>query len=61
MRIRIIKELQQKRFLPLHAIKAILGDGHACRRGNEVQTLLELDGKLFQRCWPSRDAPGGAP
>ena len=47
-RIRLIKELQKKRFLPLHAIKAILGDGHALPTRNEVQTLLELDGKLFQ-------------
>jgi len=47
-RIRLIKELQQKRFLPLHAIKAILGEGHAPPTRNEVQTLLQLDGKLFQ-------------
>ena len=46
-RIQLIKELQQKRFLPLHAIKAILGFGHALPTRNEVQTLLELDGKLF--------------
>ena len=48
-RIRLIKELQQKRFLPLHAIKAILGSGGdtAPPSRSEVQTLLELDGKLF--------------
>jgi len=46
-RVALIKELQEKRFLPLHAIKAILGGGHALPSRNEVQTLLELDGKLF--------------
>jgi DNA-binding transcriptional MerR regulator len=48
-RVGLIKELQQKRFLPLHAIKAILGagDGAAPPSRTEAQTLLELDGKLF--------------
>jgi DNA-binding transcriptional MerR regulator len=48
-RIGLIKELQQKRFLPLHAIKTILGSGDGADRPSrtEVQTLLELDGKLF--------------
>ncbi len=45
-RIRLIKELQQKRFLPLQVIKAIVG-GDARPPRNEVQTLLELDGKIF--------------
>jgi DNA-binding transcriptional MerR regulator len=45
-RIRLIKELQQKRFLPLQVIKAIVG-GDARPPRNEVQALLELDGKIF--------------
>ena len=45
-RIRLIKELQQKRFLPLHVIKAIVGNDATPPR-DEVQTLLQLDGKLF--------------
>ncbi len=45
-RIRLIKELQQKRFLPLHVIKAIVGNDASPPR-DEVQTLLQLDGKLF--------------
>jgi DNA-binding transcriptional MerR regulator len=58
-RIGLIKELQQKRFLPLHAIKAILsGDGHALPSRDEVQTLLELDGKLFP---PVAGAPAMPP
>jgi DNA-binding transcriptional MerR regulator len=46
-RITLIKELQQKRFLPLHVIKTILGGPEATPSRNEVQALLELDGKLF--------------
>ena len=45
-RIALIKELQQKRFLPLHVIKAIVANDTTPSR-DEVRTLLELDGKLF--------------
>jgi DNA-binding transcriptional MerR regulator len=45
-RLRLIRELQQKRFLPLHVIKAIVA-GDAPPPRDEVRTLLELDGKLF--------------
>lgn len=45
-RVNLIKELQQKRFLPLNVIRAIIGVEAAPSR-DEVQTLLELDGKLF--------------
>src|SRR6185369_11170344 len=45
-RIGLIKELQQKRFLPLHVIKAIVGNDAEPSR-DEVKALLELDGKIF--------------
>jgi DNA-binding transcriptional MerR regulator len=45
-RIRFIKELQQKRYLPLHVIKAMVAGDEAPTRG-EVEALLALDGKLF--------------
>lgn len=45
-RLALIKELQQKRFLPLQVIKAIVGTDATPSR-DEVQALLELDGKLF--------------
>jgi DNA-binding transcriptional MerR regulator len=59
-RVRLIKDLQQKRFLPLHAIKAILGtaDGAEQPSRSEVQTLLELDGKLFP---PMAGGPAAPP
>ncbi|MCW5892296.1 MAG: MerR family transcriptional regulator [bacterium] len=45
-RLRLVRELRQKRFLPLHVIKAIVG-GDAAPSRDEVRTLVELDGKLF--------------
>lgn len=45
-RLALIKELQQKRFLPLHVIRSIVG-AEAPPSRDEVRTLLELDGKLF--------------
>lgn len=44
-RVRLIKELQEKRYLPLHVIKAIL-DGDRQPLPAEVGTLLALDGRL---------------
>lgn len=45
-RLRLIRELREKRFLPLHVIKAIVADDTPPSR-DEVRTLLELDGRLF--------------
>jgi DNA-binding transcriptional MerR regulator len=45
-RLALIKELQQKRFLPLHVIRSMLGTDAPPSR-DEVRTLLEIDGKLF--------------
>ena len=42
----LIKELQQKRFLPLHVIRSMLG-GETRPSRDEIRTLLEIDGKLF--------------
>jgi len=45
-RVKLIKELQQKRFLPLQVIKSLVGTDAEPSR-DEVKALLELDGKLF--------------
>jgi DNA-binding transcriptional MerR regulator len=50
-RIRLIKELQQKRYLPLQVIKAIV-TGDAPPEPDEVETLGALEGKLL----PAGDA-----
>ncbi|MFI5395749.1 MAG: MerR family transcriptional regulator [Candidatus Binatia bacterium] len=55
-RIRLIKELQQKRFLPLRVIKAIV-DGDQALAPAEVQTLLDVDRHLLRVAGIDRDRP----
>lgn len=45
-KIRLIKELQEKRYLPLHVIRHIVAEGEEPSTA-EVEALLDLDGKLF--------------
>ena len=47
-RIRCIRELQQKRFLPLDVIKAIMDGNTDIISPHEVATLLSLEGKLYE-------------
>jgi len=54
-RIKLIKELQTKRFLPLNVIKQILNESEGNIGVNEIQTILELDGKLFKNMQSSPD------
>jgi len=46
--IRLVKELQTKRFLPLSVIKKIMAAGIESLSIDELRTLVELDGKIFQ-------------
>ena len=47
-RIRCIKELQQKRYLPLDIIKAILERDRNVISPSEVNTLLTLEGRFYE-------------
>ena len=47
-RIKLIKEFQNKRFLPLNVIKQILSEAEDNIGMDEIQTILEIDGKLFK-------------
>ena len=47
-KIRLIKELQEKRFLPLSIIKQMLEQRESSMETEEIKTLLELEGKLFK-------------
>jgi DNA-binding transcriptional MerR regulator len=47
-RIRAIKELQRKRFLPLDVIKAILNHDDQVVSSREIDTLLRLEGRLYE-------------
>ncbi len=55
-RIRLIKELQQKRFLPLRVIKAIV-EGDTALGPAEVQTLTALDRHLLRAAGIDRRRP----
>lgn len=45
--IRLVKELQSKRFLPLAVIKKILKNKKQGLSVDEIRTIAEMDGKLF--------------
>ncbi len=47
-RIKLIRELQEKRFFPLSVIKQILEQSKNSMDSEEIKTLLELSGKLFK-------------
>lgn len=55
-RIRLIKQLQQKRFLPLRVIKAMV-EGDTALAPAEVQTLADLDRHLFRAAGIDRRRP----
>ena len=57
-RIRVIKELRQKRFLPLDVIKAILERDSDVISPHEIDTLLSLEGKFYEAIHVS---PGQSP
>ena len=48
-RIRLIRELQEKRYLPLSIIKQMLEQSESSMETEEITTLLELEGKLLKR------------
>ena len=47
-RIKLIRELQEKRYLPLSIIKQMLDQNENSMDREEIKTLLELEGKLFK-------------
>lgn len=55
-RIRLIKQLQQRRFLPLRVIKAMV-QGDTALAPAEVQTLADLDRHLFRAAGIDRRRP----
>jgi len=47
-RIKLIRELQEKRYLPLSIIRQMLEQSENSMDSEEIKTLLELEGKLFR-------------
>ena len=46
--IKLVKELQSKRFLPLSVMKQVVRGRGGDLSVDEIRTLIEIDGKLFQ-------------
>lgn len=47
-RLKLIRELQTKRFLPLRVIKSILETSDRTLSATELTTLLQIEGKIFR-------------
>jgi DNA-binding transcriptional MerR regulator len=47
-RIKLIRELQEKRYFPLSIIRKILEQNENSMDTQEIKTILELEGKLFK-------------
>jgi DNA-binding transcriptional MerR regulator len=45
--IRLVRELQEKRFLPLSVIRQVVRGGRGGLSVDEIRALTEIDGKLF--------------
>src|SRR5687768_10818315 len=57
-RIRLIKQLQEERFLPLKVIKEILEDGRGERGPERLRALIELEDRVLERALRGQDATG---
>ena len=48
-RVKLIKQLQEERFLPLKVIKEVLADGEAARAPERLRALIELEDRVLER------------
>lgn len=53
--IRLVRELQAKRFLPLSIIKRLMEGGQGGLSVHEIRALVEMDGKLFRNLQENPD------
>lgn len=47
-RVKLIKELQEKRYLPLNIIKKVMEESEEPIGSDEIKTILAVEGKLFK-------------
>jgi DNA-binding transcriptional MerR regulator len=55
-RLRLIKQLQEERFLPLKVIKEILENGEEGEGPERLRALIELEDRVLERALGSQDA-----
>ena len=57
-RVKLIKQLQEERFLPLKVIKEILANGEAGEGPERLRALIELEDRVLERALGRQDAKG---
>jgi DNA-binding transcriptional MerR regulator len=57
-RIKLIKQLQEERFLPLKVIKEILEDGRGEHGPERLRALIELEDRVLERALRGQDSSG---
>jgi DNA-binding transcriptional MerR regulator len=57
-RIKLIKQLQEERFLPLKVIKEVLENGRGERGPERLRALIELEDRILERTLGGEDSRG---
>jgi DNA-binding transcriptional MerR regulator len=57
-RLKLIKQLQEERFLPLKVIKEILDDGGRANGTDRLRALIELEDRVLERVLSGQDDRG---
>jgi DNA-binding transcriptional MerR regulator len=57
-RVKLIKQLQEERFLPLKVIKEVLEDGGGEEGPRRLRALIELEDRVLERALSGQDSKG---
>jgi DNA-binding transcriptional MerR regulator len=57
-RVKLIKQLQEERFLPLKVIKDVLSDGDEAEGHDRLRALIELEDRVLERALSGEHAKG---
>jgi DNA-binding transcriptional MerR regulator len=57
-RVKLIKQLQEERFLPLKVIKEVLEDGQGEHGPERMRALIELEDRVLERALGGQDSSG---
>jgi DNA-binding transcriptional MerR regulator len=57
-RVKLIKQLQEERFLPLKVIKEVLEDGDGGAGPERLRALIELEDRVLERALRGQDSKG---
>jgi DNA-binding transcriptional MerR regulator len=57
-RVKLIKQLQEERFLPLKVIKEVLENGDGAEGPERLRALIELEDRVLERALSAQDSKG---